>query len=51
MLKIWNGQSETREEARYAAPDAADWQRICAEVIKTQRTVVENTYLVRGEEG
>lgn len=42
MIEVWDGKSETRPEHRYAAPDAADWNRIIQEMSKTQQVVIEN---------
>ncbi len=42
MIKIWDGKSRTRQEQRYAAPDADDWSSIITEVRKTQQVVIEN---------
>jgi len=39
MLTVWDGGRNTDQ---YAAPDAADWQRIVQQVIQTQKVVVEN---------
>ncbi len=43
MIKVWDGQSKSRQVSRYAAPDADDWKRIIKEIAKTQKVVIENS--------
>ena len=43
MIKVWDGESKSRQVSRYAAPDADDWKRIIKEVAKTQKVVIENS--------
>ena len=42
MIKVWDGKSRTRQERKYAAPDADDWVSIIEEVRGTQQVVIEN---------
>lgn len=43
MIKVWGGESKSRQVSRYAAPDADDWKRIIREVAETQKVVIENS--------